>query len=67
VEDAIKKRLLKLTERGSTSAMRLLADLYRNGYYGVTMDADKADHWDKQYAAAEPLTRFYLHDLEGSL
>ena len=47
--------------------MRLLADLYRNGYYGVTMDADKADHWDKQYAAAEPLTRFYLHDLEGSL
>jgi|ERR1022692_786264 TPR repeat protein len=59
--------LHRSADRRSTSAMRLLADLYRNGYYGVTTDADKADHWDEQFAAAEPLSHFYLHDTEGSL
>ena len=59
--------LHRSADRGNTSAMRLLADLYRNGYYGVTLDADKADHWDKQFAVAEPLSHVYLHDTEGSL
>jgi hypothetical protein len=46
--------------------MRLLADLYRNGYYGVPVEADLADDWQAKYATAGPCTHFYLHDLEGS-
>jgi hypothetical protein len=53
-------------DRGNTSAMRLLADLYRNGYYGVAVEIEKADHWDAQFAAAEVSRHFYLHDTEGS-
>lgn len=58
--------LHRSADRGNASAMRLLADLYRNGYYGVAVDNNKADHWDKQYASAEEPGHFYLHDLEGS-
>jgi uncharacterized protein len=59
--------LHRSADRGNTSAMRLLADLYRNGYYGVAIDTEKANHWDKEYAAAEASDHFYLHDTEGSL
>jgi TPR repeat protein len=57
--------LHRSADRGNTSAMRLLADLYRNGYYGVAIETEKAAHWDKRYASAEG--HFYLHDTEGSL
>jgi TPR repeat protein len=58
--------LHRSADRGNTSAMRLLADLYRHGYYGVLVESGKAEHWDKQYAAAEEARHFYLHDMEGS-
>jgi TPR repeat protein len=59
--------LHRSADLGSTNAMRLLADLYRNGYYGVPIEAEKAEHRGKQYAAAEASERFYLHNMEGSL
>src|ERR1017187_1165562 len=59
--------LHRSADRGNTSAMRLLADLYRNGYYGVAIETEKATHWDKQYAATEASSHFYPHDMEGSL
>jgi TPR repeat protein len=58
--------LHRSADRGNTSAMRLLADLYRNGYYGVAVEIGKADYWDKQATDAEEPRHFYLHDSEGS-
>lgn len=58
--------LRRSADRGNTAAMRLLADLYRNGYYGVPLDIAEADRFDETYAKTEQPSRFYLHDLEGS-
>jgi uncharacterized protein len=58
--------LHRSADRGNESAMRLLADLYRHGYYGVPLDVAQADRWDEKYAKTERPNHFYLHDLEGS-
>jgi TPR repeat protein len=58
--------LHRSADRGNTSAMRLLADLYRHGYYGVPLDSAEADRWGETYAKAEQPNHVYLHDLEGS-
>jgi uncharacterized protein len=34
---------------GDFSAFRLLADIYRHGYYGVLANNAEADHWDERY------------------
>jgi uncharacterized protein len=34
-------------------SFRLLADLYRNGYYGVPVDAMEAERWDHEYRKTE--------------
>jgi TPR repeat protein len=39
--------------QGEGAAMRLMADLYRNGYYGVPVDLLEAADWDRQYRAYE--------------
>jgi len=59
--------LSRSADRGNASAMRLLADLYRHGYYGVPLDIAEAVRWDETYAKTEQPGRIYLHDLEGSL
>ncbi|MGO9232098.1 MAG: tetratricopeptide repeat protein [Bryobacteraceae bacterium] len=59
--------LLRSADQGNRSAMRLLADLYRNGHYGVPIEAEKAEHWDKRHAVAKARGHFYLHDMRGSL
>lgn len=51
---------------GNKSAMHLLADLHRHGYYGVPLDVAEADYWDEMDAKTERPSHFYLHDLEGS-
>ena len=35
-------------------AFRLLADLYRHGYYGVQLDMKQADYWDEKYRIYNP-------------
>jgi uncharacterized protein len=35
--------------QGDEQSLRLLADLYRNGYHGVPLDLDEAERWDKKY------------------
>ena len=39
--------------QGEGSAMRLMADLYRNGFYGVPIDPLQAADWDRQYRVYE--------------
>jgi TPR repeat protein len=39
--------------QGEGAAMRLMADLYRNGYHGVPLDPVQAADWDRQYGAYE--------------
>jgi uncharacterized protein len=39
--------------QGDEQSLRLLADLYRNGYYGVVLDLDEAERWDKKYRQTE--------------
>jgi len=53
-------------EQGNRNAMRLLNDLYRNGYYGVTQSAELAERWQERFDSTEEPPHF-LHDLEGSL
>jgi hypothetical protein len=36
-------------DQGDEQSLRLLADLYRNGYYGVPLDLEEAERWDNQY------------------
>jgi len=44
-------RWFKLSaEQGSECAMRLLADLYRHGYYRVPIDPKAADEWEDLYS-----------------
>jgi TPR repeat protein len=40
--------------RFSGHAFRLLADLYRHGYYGVPLDIKQADYWDEKYRIYNP-------------
>lgn len=43
-------RWLRLSAaQGEASAMRLMADLYRNGYHGVPIDPLQAADWDRRY------------------
>jgi len=44
-------------DRGDEQSLGRLADIYRNGYYGVPSDLDEAERWDKQYRQTE----FYRH------
>lgn len=47
-------RWLRLAaDQGEESAYRLLADLYRNGYYGVPVDPAEATRWDEMYRQAQ--------------
>jgi TPR repeat protein len=45
--------LLGAADQGDEAAFRLLADLYRNGYYGVPLDFGEAERWDKRYRDSE--------------
>lgn len=63
--------LSRSAEHGNTSAMRLLADLYANGYYGVPKRAEEAERWQQFLRSTEDQERqekprMYLHDLSGS-
>jgi uncharacterized protein len=40
-------------EQGNQTAMRLLADVYRNGHNGVLVDAMEAKLWDERYKKTE--------------
>jgi TPR repeat protein len=44
-------RLAAAQEEGS--AMRLIADLYRNGFHGVPLDPLQAAYWDQRYSEYE--------------
>jgi len=47
-------RWLRLAaDQGEESSYRLLADLYRNGYYGVPLDPAEATRWDGLYRQAQ--------------
>jgi TPR repeat protein len=57
---------------GNTSAMRLLSDLYRNGYYSVPVRLEESERWLRLFQENDEYHRlqkkgFYLHDLNGSL
>ena len=39
--------LVKSADQGFTSSGRLLADIYREGLFGVPADPDKARHWEE--------------------
>jgi TPR repeat protein len=41
--------LRRSAAQGDEQSMRLLADVYRNGYYGVSADAMEAKLWDERY------------------
>jgi uncharacterized protein len=40
-------------DQGDDQSLRLPADLYQNGYYGVPLDLEEADRWDKKYRQTE--------------
>jgi uncharacterized protein len=63
--------LSRSAEQGNTSAMRLLSDLYANGYYGVPKRVEEAARWKQILMSTEEQKRqqkprMYLHDLWGS-
>jgi TPR repeat protein len=39
--------------QGEGQAMRLLADLYRDGAHGFPVDPLQAAHWDEQYRVCQ--------------
>jgi hypothetical protein len=49
------RHLRRSPDRGNASAMRLLSDLYRHGYYGVPLDVAAADCWDEADAETHVL------------
>ena len=56
---------------GDWSARRLLADLYRHGYYGVPMSIEEAKRWEHLQSVADlklkkKRTRIDLDELRGS-
>jgi hypothetical protein len=47
-------RWLRLAaDQGESASFRLLADLYRNGYYGVSVDPAEAARWDERYRLSQ--------------
>jgi TPR repeat protein len=36
-------------DQGDGQSLRLLADLCRNGYYGIPLDLEEAERWDRKY------------------
>jgi uncharacterized protein len=46
--------LHRSADQGDGIAFRLLADLYRHGYYGVPLDIKQADYWDEKYRIYNP-------------
>ncbi len=46
--------LRRSADHGYGFSFRLLADLYRNGYYGVPVDIEEADRWDEKYRIFNP-------------
>jgi TPR repeat protein len=46
--------LHRSADQGEGFAFRLLADLYRHGYYGVPLDPKQADYWDEKYRNFNP-------------
>lgn len=45
--------LRRAADQEAESAFRLLADVYRNGYYGVPLDLAEATRWDERSKLAE--------------
>lgn len=45
--------LRRSAAQGYEISYHLLADLYRNGYYGVPLDPAEADQWDEKYRQTE--------------
>jgi uncharacterized protein len=59
-------RWLRLSAaQGEGAAMRLMADLYRNGYHGVPVDPLQAADWDRQYREHEAGKRSHSPLLRG--
>jgi TPR repeat protein len=46
--------LHRSADQNEVDACRLLADLYRHGYYEVPLDQKQADYWDERYRIIEP-------------
>jgi TPR repeat protein len=46
--------LRRSADHGYGVSFRLLADLYRNGYYGVPVNIEEADRWDEKYRIFNP-------------
>jgi hypothetical protein len=40
-------------DQGDGQTLGVLAEVYRNGYYGVPSDLEEAERWDKQYRQTE--------------
>lgn len=40
-------------DQGNESSLRLLADVYKCGYYGVPIDATEAGRWEEKYRKSE--------------
>jgi len=45
--------LLSAADQGDEASFRLLADLYRDGHYGVPLDPAEAERWDTRYRQSE--------------
>jgi hypothetical protein len=46
--------LHRSADQNEVDACRLLADLYRDGYYDVPLDTQQADQWDERYRIIDP-------------
>lgn len=40
-------------DQGDEQTLRLLAEVYRNGFYGVPLNLEEAEYWDNQYCKTE--------------
>jgi len=45
--------LRRSADRGDESAIRLLADVYRDGHFGIPVDAAEAQSWQERYKKTE--------------
>jgi TPR repeat protein len=41
--------LRRAADQGDGQTLGVLAEVYRNGFYGVPLDLEEAERWDKQY------------------
>jgi len=48
------KWLRRSADHGDECAIRLLADLYRDGRYGISADAVEAELWQERYRKTDP-------------